>query len=56
VVSELGQLDELKHLERPRPALGTVPPLQFERELDVLDDVPPVEQACLLERHPVVLV
>ncbi len=56
VLGELGQLDQLEHLERARAAPGLVPALQLERQLDVLDDGPPVEQPGLLERHPVVLV
>ena len=56
VLGELGQLDQLEHLERPRSPPGPVPALQLERQLDVLDDAAPLEQARLLERHPVVLI
>ena len=38
------------------PALGLVPALQLQRQLDVLLDGAPVEQPGLLERHAVVLV
>ena len=56
VPRELGELDELEHLVGTGLPLGLVPALQLERQLDVLLDGAPVEQAGLLERHAVVLV
>ena len=56
VTGELVELDELEHLHRPRAPPRPIPTLQLERQLDVTDDGPPVEETSLLKRHPVVLV
>ena len=56
VTGEFREFDEFEHFVRAGPTPGLVPALQLERQLDVLLDGAPVEQARLLERHAVVLV
>ena len=55
-VSELRKLDQLEQLHRARPPPRLVPTLQLERQLDVLRDGAPFEQARMLEGHAVVVV
>ena len=57
VLGEVGQPDQLEHLERPRARRCALShPVQLERQLDVLGDRAPLEQPGLLERDAVVLV
>ena len=56
VIGELAELHQVEHLARPVGPARLVPPLELERQLDVLGDAAPVEQAGLLERHAVLLV